>query len=406
MKKRVIALSLSALLAFGVLAGPSNAASAAALCDESVSTASYCMLDDTDTGSSYYGQAGDVHTCGLTYYGIKINDGYDSIDYIEFNSVGRDGILNPGSSVTATVQMDQECRSWQGAYGATLTLEGLVNKPLVAIQASEEFTYRNKFSGRLDSYCFTEICGFTTWEFNIQIPSDFKPDLFTLKANIVPKSPLFGAISPKMLSYSEVFSLGPRLKNPASASVDHSITETDGRVLCFTSDVSKEGTTDFGITKFEFEIVSYARGSSKTIDQGFWALGMPPDNFATEKLINGDAYSLIVNDAVQHAYYLSEQIRGATYGCKVRAITALGETPWSLEKIVASRTVKGGVVQPLPNVKVPCAKLNKVYPGGVALNSKSKNVGAKTKFKPKISAALYQRNKDLDLDSDGLACER
>ena len=406
MKIRTMGLSLSALLAFGVLAGPSNAASAAALCDESVSTASYCMLDDTDTGSSYYGRAGDVYTCGLTYYGIKINDGYDSIDYVEFNGVGRDGILNPGSTVTATVRMDQECRSWLGAYGANLTLEGLVNKPLVAIQASEEFTYRKKYSGRLDSYCFTEICGFTSWEFNIQIPVDFKPDLLTLKANIFPKSPLVGAISPKVLSYSEVFSLGPRLKNPASASVDHSITETDGRVLCFTSDVSKEGSSDFGITKFEFEIFSNVGGSTKTIDQGFWTLGLPTNNFASEKLSNGDAYSLLVNDGVQHAYYLSEQTRGATYGCKVRAITPLGATPWAVEKIVASRTVRGGVVQPLPNVKARCSKLNKVYPGGVARDSKSKNVGTKTKFKPKVSAALYQRNKDLDLDGDGLACER
>lgn len=53
-----------------------------------------------------------------------------------------------------------------------------------------------------------------------------------------------------------------------------------------------------------------------------------------------------------------------------------------------------------------CKEMNKVYKGGVALSSKSKNKGGKTKFKPFVSKALYLKNPSKDRDNDGIACER
>ncbi len=53
-----------------------------------------------------------------------------------------------------------------------------------------------------------------------------------------------------------------------------------------------------------------------------------------------------------------------------------------------------------------CKALNKVYPGGVAKSSKSKNKGGKTKYTPKVSSALYEANKSKDRDKDGIVCER
>ena len=53
-----------------------------------------------------------------------------------------------------------------------------------------------------------------------------------------------------------------------------------------------------------------------------------------------------------------------------------------------------------------CTELNKSYKGGVAMNSKVKNKGGKTKYKPLASADLYNANKDKDRDKDGIACER
>jgi hypothetical protein len=53
-----------------------------------------------------------------------------------------------------------------------------------------------------------------------------------------------------------------------------------------------------------------------------------------------------------------------------------------------------------------CAALQKVYAGGVALSSKSVNKGGKIKLKPTVNAKVYNLNKSLDRDKDGLACER
>ncbi|PIC86113.1 calcium-binding protein [Sporosarcina sp. P20a] len=53
-----------------------------------------------------------------------------------------------------------------------------------------------------------------------------------------------------------------------------------------------------------------------------------------------------------------------------------------------------------------CTQLNKVYPGGVAMNATVKNKGGETKLKPAISASVYNSHKGLDRDKDGIACER
>ncbi|MEK6268210.1 MAG: excalibur calcium-binding domain-containing protein [Planococcus sp. (in: firmicutes)] len=53
-----------------------------------------------------------------------------------------------------------------------------------------------------------------------------------------------------------------------------------------------------------------------------------------------------------------------------------------------------------------CTAINKVYKGGIARNSKVKNKGGATKYKPFVSQALYDANKKSDRDKDLIACER
>ncbi|WP_180955253.1 excalibur calcium-binding domain-containing protein [Peribacillus deserti] len=53
-----------------------------------------------------------------------------------------------------------------------------------------------------------------------------------------------------------------------------------------------------------------------------------------------------------------------------------------------------------------CTELNKVYKGGVAKSSTTKNKGGKTKYKPFAHKALYDKNTKSDRDKDGIACER
>ena len=60
-----------------------------------------------------------------------------------------------------------------------------------------------------------------------------------------------------------------------------------------------------------------------------------------------------------------------------------------------------------------CKALNKVHPSGVAKPGsqdtkkvKGKNVAVTTSGVPTYDAALYKKNKGLDRDKDGIACEK
>jgi hypothetical protein len=53
-----------------------------------------------------------------------------------------------------------------------------------------------------------------------------------------------------------------------------------------------------------------------------------------------------------------------------------------------------------------CAALQKVYSGGVARSAKWVNQGGKIKLKPTVNSKVYNLNKSLDRDKDGIACER
>jgi hypothetical protein len=53
-----------------------------------------------------------------------------------------------------------------------------------------------------------------------------------------------------------------------------------------------------------------------------------------------------------------------------------------------------------------CKILWKTYPNGISNKSTAKNKGAKINRKPKVDNLLYLTNSKLDIDKDGLICER
>lgn len=53
-----------------------------------------------------------------------------------------------------------------------------------------------------------------------------------------------------------------------------------------------------------------------------------------------------------------------------------------------------------------CKAMQAVHPGGVAKSAAVKNKGAKTRLKPLVNTKLYGLNVRLDVDRDGIACER
>lgn len=54
-----------------------------------------------------------------------------------------------------------------------------------------------------------------------------------------------------------------------------------------------------------------------------------------------------------------------------------------------------------------CAAVNKVYKGGIAKRgAKDKRTKGKAKYKPYVNTTLYNANKTLDKDHDGIVCEQ
>lgn len=80
----------------------------------------------------------------------------------------------------------------------------------------------------------------------------------------------------------------------------------------------------------------------------------------------------------------------------------------SLGLIIGSTVSSTGVAEAKEKVVEykNCTELNKVYKGGVARSSSTKNKGGKTKYKPHVSKAIYEANKKSDRDKDGIACEK
>lgn len=53
-----------------------------------------------------------------------------------------------------------------------------------------------------------------------------------------------------------------------------------------------------------------------------------------------------------------------------------------------------------------CSALNLKYPFGISLKAAAKNIGKGPIETPKVDSKLYAANKKLDLDKDGIACEK
>lgn len=81
---------------------------------------------------------------------------------------------------------------------------------------------------------------------------------------------------------------------------------------------------------------------------------------------------------------------------------------WSVEwkgNATAKKVSKTVSTKVKPTTYKSCKALNKDYPGGVA-RSKSAAWDTGGKYEPVVFKALYTKNKKLDRDKDGVACER
>jgi hypothetical protein len=64
-----------------------------------------------------------------------------------------------------------------------------------------------------------------------------------------------------------------------------------------------------------------------------------------------------------------------------------------------------GAASPTVRKFANCTAMQQVFPGGVARPG-AINKGGSSRYAPKISAKLYNANRSMDRDKDGIACER
>jgi hypothetical protein len=63
------------------------------------------------------------------------------------------------------------------------------------------------------------------------------------------------------------------------------------------------------------------------------------------------------------------------------------------------------LTRPTARVFDNCTAMHRVFPGGVARPGVV-NEGGNTRYAPKVSRKLYNANRSMDRDKDGIACER
>lgn len=156
---------------------------------------------------------------------------------------------------------------------------------------------------------------------------------------------------------------------------------------------------------------------------GFFSFEVADFHLRADGSINrGEYYFGIDVDLAKCLYGFSKAPKSATVsvtsqdGVDSTAVTTVFEKNGML-KISATNftySVKTIRTQVLENSQAPaqpkkysnCSTLNKVYKGGISKSKGSVNKGKLAKFKPTLNASLYKVNQNLDIDRDGIACER
>ena len=93
------------------------------------------------------------------------------------------------------------------------------------------------------------------------------------------------------------------------------------------------------------------------------------------------------------------QLEGLTIGSTAAFLVKQGV-------VYASQAGGSAVVQPQPKRYANCTALNRDFVSGVAQSSRSRNKGARIRLKPVVNPAVYNLNRSLDRDRDGIVCEK
>jgi hypothetical protein len=165
-----------------------------------------------------------------------------------------------------------------------------------------------------------------------------------------------------------------------------------------------------------------AMSSSKAGKYGEWILANKLDNFSGNSFVDFKSAVLAQEDETVPWYINGNYFNGLT-AAQAQNFISQGLVSGAIVQSVLTSpsatapvkpSVPGTAPTPTPTAKPApkpikyknCTELNKVYPGGVSKSGSSINKGGKIRLTQVVNIKVYDLNKALDRDKDGLACER
>jgi hypothetical protein len=294
-----------------------------------------CILEYSDEAEVISGTniriQPDLLSCDYTFAGVKLSTGYDRISYLRLKSVPITGELTKNQTVNLELSLSENCRAWTKSYlanGEVVFQDG----SKVSVDLSESnFRYREKFTGSIDSYCFTKTCGTATLIGSFQVPNSAQ-GAATLSlsisynqasTSITQFSPIFA-----QYKYSGVLFVSNTATTPTSTNgIDANIPLTnvtmvdgeDGNITCYTADFTPSAISTYNIIGTRWRISEKNLAGQMTIlDEYDWGLGVQANGDAVrEYTTNGGKISLITGGTVIYAYNPRNVTKDFGYECSV-----------------------------------------------------------------------------------------
>lgn len=190
-----------------------------------------CILGIPDGTRSIGGIAltEDIDTCEDRAFGLVLSKGRDSVVWVKAKSAKPTGEISPGV-VEFEVWISQDCLSWQDAYAVKLSLVAPNGTVLLPSRRASSFTYSKKFSGPIDSYCFTNTCGNTRTQEFFELPQNSPLGDYKIVLEVASTWSLSSAR--KSYTYSGQLFFGNRSPQPSSGSSSSGPVKIENVSIC------------------------------------------------------------------------------------------------------------------------------------------------------------------------------
>lgn len=324
-----------------------------------------CVLDYPDqsasigSGATAFKTIDTIDSCNDTFAGVKLSTGYDYISYIRVVGANTSGELKPGQTYSLDISFVQNCRTWTQAYLLTGELQFDSGGPIPLVIRESSFRYREKLTGSIDSYCFTNTCGTATFSSSFTIPNTgiFGPAklLVTARYNSASASIALPTVS-KNWSYTGFLYSGnqtPSIGNsptptptptPTSQETEIPVTtvefvETaDGGAVCYTPEFTREAVNLYSIIGTKWRVSVNDGSGSQVLDEYLWGLGaLPNGDPIRDYTSNGAKTSAYTNGTfLVYAYSVKNQKKGYMYECSVAIRTTKGVGRFNTKYLTAT----------------------------------------------------------------------